>query len=260
MSLSFSVYKSFLPQRGNIRTGIVDITLDGSYSAGGWAIAGSSIAAGMTLFNLRPPAFKNGYALEWDHANAKLKAYSVTAVAAQPVSTGAVVDSDDAATAGTDVFVGVDADGVFAYLETEAAGNADTKFAVGSGGPEVFVDDATTATIVLYFDEDATAADSRFLVISPTGQDLFLRTSTGSLIRLKHDASAASNGVAVHIDDDAANTHERLLFVSPTDADGAYTTDDAFTLQTGEGIVSAAAEISGSELSSAVIRCDYIGA
>ncbi len=142
------------------------------------------------------------------------------------VSTGGVVDDDSAASNGTDVIIVPEANGQMAYLESTNAGNANVLFTVGNGGPSVTMfDNDAPGSIILYFDEDATA-DSRFLCVSPSLTDLFIRCSDGSFLRVAHDASAASNGLAVHIDDDASNTYERLLFISPTDTAGTYTTDD----------------------------------
>lgn len=147
------------------------------------------------------------------------------------VVTGAVQDDDSAASNGTAVNIVPENNGIFAYLESTTAGNADTTFLVGADGPAVVVNDNDSpGGVQLYFDEDAASFDSRFLCVSPTAQPLFLVTSTGDCIRVAHDASAASNGVAIYIDDNAASAHEKLLFVSPTDADGSYTTDDQFSL------------------------------
>lgn len=143
------------------------------------------------------------------------------------VNTGAVADDDNAATTGKAVNVVPGVSGFLAYLESTTAGNADTTFKIGASGPTVFVNDNDTpGGVQLYFDEDAAATDSRFLAVSPTATDLFVPAIDGTLIRVKHDASASSNGVAVYLDDDAANAHLKLLFVSPTNAAGSYTTDD----------------------------------
>jgi hypothetical protein len=142
-------------------------------------------------------------------------------------TTGVVTDDDSAASNGTDVVIVPIGAGPFAYLESTMAGNADTYFEVGDGGPKCPVNDNDSpGSIVLYIDEDATDADKRFLCVSPTGDDLFVPCSDGSCIRVAHDASAASNGVAVHIDDNASNAYEKLLFVSPTDADATFAIDD----------------------------------
>jgi len=143
------------------------------------------------------------------------------------VNTGTVTDDDSAASNGTAVNVVAESNGMLAYLDSTTAGNATVTFEIGSGGPTVVANDNDSpGGVQLYFDEDAAAADSKFLAVSPTGADLFVPAVDGSLIRVVHDASAASNGVAVYIDDDAASAHLKLLFVSPTDADATYTTDD----------------------------------
>lgn len=155
------------------------------------------------------------------------------ASASVAVATGAVTDDDSAATNGVAVYVHVDEKTEFglpvAHLESVTAGNADSDFDIGASGPTIRVNDddaAATGGLQLYFDEDATNADSRFLFVSPDAKDRFVISETGQAIRLKHDASAATNGVAVYFDDDATNEEERLLFVSPTDTDGSYQTDD----------------------------------
>jgi hypothetical protein len=60
----------------------VDITLDGSYSAGGWAITAANLKLS-TLYQLTPPgpgvASSLGYALRWDHATGKLLAFQGSA-------------------------------------------------------------------------------------------------------------------------------------------------------------------------------------
>lgn len=82
MALAFSIYKAYQPVKGGLRSGLVDITLDTDYAANGWAIAGSDITEGLTLFNLQPGYCRGGYVLEWDHVNSKLLAYEAGADAA----------------------------------------------------------------------------------------------------------------------------------------------------------------------------------
>lgn len=166
----------------------------------------------------------------------------VGAAYAGTVAEGIMTDDDSASSNGTAVKVAINPDGVTAYLESTTANNADAVFAIGNGGPVINVNDNDSpASVVLYFDEDAASADSRFLVISPSGKDVFVPTSSGQFLRLKHDASAASNGVAVYFDDNGSNNYERFLYVSPTNADGEFTTDDdysqAVAKQTGKDIV-----------------------
>ncbi len=152
------------------------------------------------------------------------------------VLTGTVIDDDSAATNGTAVYIHVDevsqAGSPIAHLESANAGNANAGFNVGNGGPSGVVkddDNAATLGVQVYFDEDATNADERFLINNIYGGiDRFIVLEDGKAIRFTHDASASTNGVALYFDDDAANNYERLLFVSPTDANGSYTTDDEF--------------------------------
>lgn len=150
-------------------------------------------------------------------------------------TTGAVVDDDDAATNGTAVNVVPVNGGPTAYLESTTANNADAVAAIASGGPSTLIkDNDSPGGVALYFDEDAAATDSRFLANSPTGSDLFVTLSDGSVIRVKHDATPTGEGVAVYFDDNGANNYERLLFVSPTDTAGSFTTDDVVGMQSPE--------------------------
>lgn len=154
------------------------------------------------------------------------------------IATGAVVDDDDAASNGTAVYLHLDENSWFGlpsgHLESVTAGDASVHFDIGNGGPRVRVKDddaAATGGLQVYFDEDASSPDSRFLVNNTvTGKDVFVFGSDGSAVRIKHDANAASVGVALYLDDDAANIYERLLFVSPTNVDGSYATDDLVNL------------------------------
>ena len=205
-------------------------TFDSSLASGGESFAPADI--GFIVFDRVKVDFVDGYEFVWDSSTEKIIPYEVGPAAS---NTGAVVDDDSAASNGVAVYVvPVGGTSPAAYLESTAAGNADYLYAIGSGGPTVTVNDNDSpGGVQLYFDEDATNADSRFLCVSPTGADLFVQASDGSMIRVKHDASAASNGVAVYGDDDASNNYERLLFVSPTDTDGSYTTDD--TVGAGRG-------------------------
>ncbi|MHC4302026.1 MAG: hypothetical protein ACYS7Y_32585 [Planctomycetota bacterium] len=81
MALAYSTVKSYKPSRG-VRAGLVDITLDNSYDNGGWAILATALtnylALGARIYNLIPPANKNGYQFEAvpvsGNASVKLKA------------------------------------------------------------------------------------------------------------------------------------------------------------------------------------------
>lgn len=53
----------------------MDITLDDSYAAGGWAIAAADLNL-TTIRNIYPPAASiTGFVLAWDHVNGKLMAF-----------------------------------------------------------------------------------------------------------------------------------------------------------------------------------------
>lgn len=154
---------------------------------------------------------------------------------------GAVTDDNSAATNGTAVYLHIDEKAQFGipagHLESVTAGNANSLFTIGSGGPDVRVNDddaAATGGLQVYFDEDADPADSRFKVNNTlTGEDVWVFATDGRAIKFKHSANAATEGVALYFDDDGASSHARLLFVSPTDTAGAYETDESKVFGTG---------------------------
>lgn len=141
-----------------------------------------------------------------------------------------VLDNDDAATDGTDLYLHVDelGESPFGHFESVTAGDADTSFTTLDGAVVKVEDDDAAATggVAVYIDENATNPDERFLAAVPTGKDAFVLASDGRAIRIKYHASPGTPGVAVHIDDDGATASERLMFVSPTDADAYALTDD----------------------------------
>lgn len=153
------------------------------------------------------------------------------------VSTGTMTDADGAAATGVAIYLHMDekAEGgsIIGHLEFVSPTNASTSFNIGNGGPNIRVlddDAAATGGFQVYFDEDATDADSKFLVASPTLNDVFVLASNGKFLRLKYHATPATPGVAIYLDEDAASAHLKLLFVSPTNASTTYTTDDTITL------------------------------
>ncbi len=153
---------------------------------------------------------------------------------------GGVKDNDNAASTGLAVYLHLDelSESPFGHLESVTAGNADSTFTIGNGGPVVKVEDddaAATGGVAIYYDEDAANPDERFLAAVPTGKDAFILASDGRAIRIKYHATPATPGVLVYFDDDAANVYERLLFVSPTNADGTYDTDDVVGTQNAYG-------------------------
>lgn len=75
MALTFGTTKRInIKDAGGWRFGIVDITLDGAYAAGGWEITAANLGIS-TLYLLIPASARSGYVLEWDQVNGKLKAY-----------------------------------------------------------------------------------------------------------------------------------------------------------------------------------------
>ena len=84
MALTFSGFKRKAPEKGGWRSGYVDITLDDSYAAGGWAITAANLNL-TTIYNIVPPAGGIGsslaYVLRWDHATGKLLAFEGNASA-----------------------------------------------------------------------------------------------------------------------------------------------------------------------------------
>lgn len=165
-----------------------------------------------------------------------------------------VTDDDSAASNGVAVYVrplwglevGISTPqaGVAGRLEFVSPTNALGTFSANNGGDGfvIFDNDGAAAaalgvpTFQVYFDEDAANANSRFLINNTiTGQDIYVKGTNGSYIKLKHDSSASSNGVAVYFDEDASNGYEKLLFVSPTNANGTATTDNLGGLEDIEG-------------------------
>lgn len=150
------------------------------------------------------------------------------------VSTGILTDDDSAASNGLAVYLHLDELQSYAapigHFESVTAGNADAEYDIGAAGPRIMIRDdnaALTGGLQVYFDEDAAATDSRWLVNNTfSGKDVYVISSGGQALKITHDASASSNGVAVYYDDDAANEEDRMLFVSPTNVDGSFTTDD----------------------------------
>lgn len=176
---------------------------------------------------------KSGYVISYDRANEKLIAYQQGVA----VNTLTITDDDDAASNGTDVYVHIDEvleQGSFlAHLESVTAGNADTHFTLGDGGPVVRVQDddsAASSGLAVYVDEDADLGSRLLADLDNVGDaDVFVMASDGSLLRINDVDTASSAGVAVHVDDDGANAHERLLFVSPTDTDATEQTDSSLS-------------------------------
>ena len=136
-------------------------------------------------------------------------------------STVNMTDDDSAASNGTQVYV-VITDVGGAYLASVTANDASCLVTSEESDDYVAIEDddnAATAGVALYFDEDG-QEDERFQFVSPINADVYLQTANGRRIRIKDNDDAATAGVAVYVDDDGATADERLLFVSPTNADG----------------------------------------
>lgn len=241
---------------GNLhrRTGL--ITFDSSYPTGGETLTLNQIA----LDQLVDISFNQaqGYQLEYDYTNDKIKVLSPTTSATSAVEAVNVTDDDSAASNGVAVYVHT-TDGRTAWFEFVSPTNADATFTLNNGGSTGFIfdsDAAATNGVALYFDEDAANADERLLVASPSGQDLLVPVpGANKFIRLKHNAAPGTPGVQVYCDEDGSNSYERLLFVSPTNADGTANTDDAVV-----PFVAADLEVaSTSDLSSLTVEFNAIG-
>lgn len=152
--------------------------------------------------------------------------------------TGNVADSDTAAATGVAIYIHVDekseAAGPFAHLEFVSPTDASTTFTLGASGPVIRVlddDAAATGGFQVYFDEDATDPDERFLINNTaTGKDVYVFATDGRAVKFKHHATPATPGVAVYLDEDAASAHLKLLFVSPTNTAGTFETDSEVSL------------------------------
>ena len=188
------------------------------------------------------PDNSNGLLWKYDKANHKLRGYrsaSYTPIfsgAAPGVVTVEVTDDDTAAATGVVLYVlettPIKKGRALGELQFVSPTNVDGSGTVASGGTGYVAEDtdfAATGGLQVYFDEDATITE-RFLINNPTGNDVLVVLGNGSVLNLKHSASAAADGVPVFFDEDAANSFERLLFVSPTNAAGASETDPDIAL------------------------------
>ncbi len=209
----------------------VDLAFDSSYPTGGESITAASLGLAY-MQSCEIKGMDSGYGFDCvlasDGTTASIKAYQASAQVSETVT---VTDDNTAATNGVAVYVHTD-NGVGAHLEFVSPTSADGTGTLATSGNAYFIShDATNAALgkALYFDEDATNEDSRFLVVSPSGQDLHFSVGGGKTIKFKHDASAASNGVQVYFDEDATPVTARLRFVSPTNVNGSGATDTAWT-------------------------------
>lgn len=124
----------------------------------------------------------------------------------------------EAAPDGNPVYVKFTADGTPYLCCNMAIDAVDKVLTFGTNYKIVVKHDAVAATgIQLYFDYDATLP-FRFLINNTIlGKDCYAFSNDPNfMLCLKHDASAATNGVAITFDD---NTDERLEYISPGAAD-----------------------------------------
>jgi hypothetical protein len=224
------------------------VTFDSSYPTGGEAIVAADF--GLTTLHsvmVHGVAVKSdltdSVAVAWNPTTGKLVAYRSGAISA-PTFTGTppagvtvgVKDADGAAAAGVAVYVHVDEvleqGTALAHLEFVSPTNADGTGTLSNGGPTYYIqddDNAATAGVALYIDEDGTAGSR---LIANTGRDCYVMCSNGDFIKVTANADPGTPGVAVYFDEDAVNTYERLLFVSPADTSATDTTSAAVSMRT----------------------------
>lgn len=163
---------------------------------------------------------KGGYTFEYDPATGKVKVYDSPGAGAS--ETVQMIDDDSASSNGTALYVVPD-NGRLAHFESTTDNDSDSTFETAEGGVAVVIDNDSPGGVQVYFNEEGDEG-ARFLASTPTGADLYVPISSGKYIKITHDASASSNGVAVYFDDDGATVDERLLFVSGDDADSSEIT------------------------------------
>jgi hypothetical protein len=218
MAISYSRTASFIDrQKAAMVVGYGTVTLDDAYPAGGWALTKAAVNKNISSiyhYDIEPVP---GFDIKWDHANGKLKA--VKNGYSNDDSVGFTITYiADASTPGTALLVANAAGG--GYFESELAHNADVTPELVDDGPTVtvFDNEGTPTGVQVYCDEDG-GDGAELLCVSPNGQDIMIPCSDGNNIIVKHDADAASNGVAVYIDDDATETYQYILCVLPGEAD-----------------------------------------
>jgi len=195
---------------------------DGHYPVRGWLADGETVIEGGLLM-----AAAAGQYAAYDPAETTLT----------------VKDDDNAASTGVAVYVR-SAPGLLGGFEFVSPTDAEGKW--GDDDSNIVkmhdLDGAATLSFQVYFDEDGIAG-SRFLINNTvTLTDLYVPLSNGQLIKLTHDASAASNGVAIYFDEDGGTVAERVLFVSPTDTDGSDVTSDSNVLTNNFEVIGKALE------------------
>lgn len=224
--MGLNIDSKFYDQTGSRRVLYANCDFDSSYPIGGESLTPASL--GFRRFDRVIAQPRLGYGFEFDYTNNKL----IVTEQAIPRHTYTVKDDDNAASTGVAVYVHIDEvieqGSYLAHLEAVNAGNADSYFALFSGGPHVRVqddDNASTGGLQVYFDEDSTTGQRLIADLDNVGDaDVFVMASDGSRLRIDDTDTPGTPGVAVYFDDDAANAHQRLLFVSPTNANGTDVT------------------------------------
>lgn len=263
MALSVSLTGDWLSSFGNKKASHGTITFDSSYATGGESLTPANVGLG-TLDRIHFNTGEDGYVFEYDYSNETVIAYQPGAAGGAAASDVDVVDDDSAASAGVAVYLHVDEvleqGSYIGHLEFVSPTNADGTGTINNGGPQFRIqddDNAATGGLQVYFDEDGTNADERFLANITQANDVFIMLSNGEMLRINHDASASSNGVAVYFDEDGSNSYERLRFVSPTDTDGTGATDDTVSMTRGSSSLTEVA--SATDLSAVAVEFHAVG-
>lgn len=234
---------------------------DNSYPTNGYEVNAASFGLGK-ITRLKSQS-EGGYVLESvptsDPAIWKLK-FSRTA-GATPTFTGTAPKSSslytvthDATPDGNAIYVKFNESGPYLACNM-ATDTADKVITFANSEKLTIKHDASAGTggVQVYFDSDGATVSARLLIVSPTTQDVYVRCHSGSVVRLVHDASAATNGNAITYDD---GTDERIESNCSTAADATISTHTSAWVTdapAGSNSVSAAAltEVSnGTNLSS----------
>ena len=164
------------------------------------------------------------------------------------------------------------ANGVQVYFDDDAA-NADERLlfvspTTSNGSNVTNTSNGVSKTIFdnlfqVFIDEDAANEDEKFLAdfTNRGGNDQWVALSNGRMLKIKHDAAASSNGVALYVDDNGSGASlGQFIFVSPTTSNTTVEADTSVSLFTAvpsgtiaapTGTSAAAAEVdNGTDLSS----------
>lgn len=213
MSITWARTSSYIDRQNAASVvGYGTITLDDTYIEGGWALTKATVNKNITTINHYSIEPVTGFDIKWDHANGKLIAHKEgysNSDAETLLLTYAADPSGETA-------LYVDPAG---FLNSANAGTADVSFELQDGGSTAQCVYAASPTGVQVYCDDDAAYGAKLQCVSPTGHDIAVPTSSGTFIVVKHDADAATNGVAVYINDDATNAYERILCSVLGDAD-----------------------------------------